>query len=302
MTITWCQSGMEQLQQPEALVLHRNLAENWRRWKQRFTIYMTATGKTATSDEVKSAIFLHLAGPDALDVYNTVTFENKGDAQKLDKLLEKFEAYCIPRKNITWERHVSNTRNQKPGETIDEYVTDLRSKAKTCEFGDLTESLIRDRLVCGIINDKTRSRLLKKADLTLAGALDICHADEVTSTQMKLMSATIQHTTTDTDDKEVELVKRTQCRTANKSHPQAEPPKSTQCGYCGGRHHPQQGCPAYGVNCRKCGRRNHFAKVCQSKTQARPPQVQELNHRRRKEQKGLECHRQNKLPQCQVQD
>ena len=33
----------------------------------------------------------------------------------------------------------------------------------------------------------------------------------------------------------------------------------------------------YAVNCRKCGRRNHFAKVCQSKTQARPPQVQELN-------------------------
>ena len=72
----------------------------------------------------------------------------------------------------------------KPSKTIDEYVTDLRSKAKTCEFGDLTESLISDRLVCGIINDKTRSRLLKKADLTLAGALDICHADEATSTQM----------------------------------------------------------------------------------------------------------------------
>ena len=64
-------------------------------------------------DEVKSAIFLQLAGPDALDVFNTLTFENEGDAKKLDKLLEKFEAYCIPRKNITWERHVFNTRNQK---------------------------------------------------------------------------------------------------------------------------------------------------------------------------------------------
>ena len=182
---------MEQLQQPEALVLHGNLAENWRRWKQRFTIYKMAMGKTATSNEVKSAIFLHLAGPDALDVFNMLTFEHEGDAQKLDKLPVRFEAYCIPRKNIKWERHVFNTRNQKPGETIDEYVTVLRSKAKTREFGDLTESLIRDCLVCGIINNKTRSRLLKKADLTLAGALDICHADEATSNQMKLMSATI---------------------------------------------------------------------------------------------------------------
>ena len=43
------------------------------------------------------------------------------------------------------------------------------------------------------------------------------------------MSATIQHTTTDTDDKEVELVKKTQRRIANISHSQAEPTKSTKC-------------------------------------------------------------------------
>ena len=56
-----------------------------------------------------------------------------------------------------------------------------------------------------------------------------------------LMSATIQHTTTDTDDKEVELVKKTQRRIANLSHSQAEPTKSTKYG---GRHHLQQGCRA----------------------------------------------------------
>ena len=47
---------------------------------------------------------------------------------------------------------------------------------------DLTESHIRDCLMCGIINNRTRSHLLKKADLTLAGALDICHADEAIPT------------------------------------------------------------------------------------------------------------------------
>ena len=33
---------------------------------------------------------------------------------------------------------------------------------------DLTKSLIRDCLVCGIVNNRTRSHLLKKADLTLS--------------------------------------------------------------------------------------------------------------------------------------
>ena len=82
----------------------------------------------------------------------------------MSKIVEKFEAYCNPRKNVMWERHVFNTRDQLPGKTIDQYITDLRSKARSCEFGTLTDSLIRDRIVCGIINNKTRSRLLKTTD------------------------------------------------------------------------------------------------------------------------------------------
>ncbi len=55
---------------------------------------------------------------------------------------------------------VFNTRNQQPGETVDQYATILRKKVKTCEFGTLTESLIKDRLVCGVISDKTRPSIL----------------------------------------------------------------------------------------------------------------------------------------------
>ena len=48
------------------LMLHGNLAENWRRRKQCYTIYMMADGKTVTSEEIKWVIFLHLAGQDTL--------------------------------------------------------------------------------------------------------------------------------------------------------------------------------------------------------------------------------------------
>ena len=34
---------------------------------------------------------------------------------------------CCHKKNITWERHVFNTRIQQPGETINQYVTNLRN-------------------------------------------------------------------------------------------------------------------------------------------------------------------------------
>jgi len=85
-------------------------------------------------------------------------------------------------KTVTWEQHMINTqstRNQWEGESIDQYVTDLKTKAKSCEFRVLSDSS------CGILNDGTRSRLLREPDLSLAKALDICRANEATSTQMK---------------------------------------------------------------------------------------------------------------------
>jgi len=65
--------------------------------------------------------------------------------------MENLNSYCIPLKNVTWERHVFNTCNQDTGETIDQYVIDLQTIARTCEFTEVKDSLIRDRIVWGII-------------------------------------------------------------------------------------------------------------------------------------------------------
>lgn len=146
---------MDKLSPPEQLSLQGNVAENWRKWKQRFELFVAASGLSEKDEKVQAATSLHVAGPEALEIYNTFSWENEGDERKVTKIMEKFQAYCEPRKNITWERHVFNTCNQEVGETIDQYVTKLKTKARSCEFGALKDSLIRDRIVCGIISDKT---------------------------------------------------------------------------------------------------------------------------------------------------
>ena len=70
---------------------------------------MVASGKNDKSVEVQAATFLHLASPQALEVFNKLTIDNAGGEKKLSKLSEKFEVYCILRKNLTWDRHVFNT-------------------------------------------------------------------------------------------------------------------------------------------------------------------------------------------------
>lgn len=41
------------------------------------------------------------------------------------------------------------TRDVKINETADEYITALRELSATCNFGELTDSLVKDRLVNG---------------------------------------------------------------------------------------------------------------------------------------------------------
>ena len=245
---------MDKLAPPEQLNLESgNIAENWRQWHQRFEVFSLASGLSEKSEKVQAATFLHVAGIKALEVYNTFTWEREGDEDKVDKILEKFQFYCKPRKNITWDRHVFNTRNQQMGETIDQYVTDLRTKARSCEFGELHDSLIRDRIICGIICDKTRGILLREGDISLQRTVEICRANEAVTSQLKAIS----HTTTDiTTEAEIHPIRTTAKKLTDK-------PACNRCGY---KHTPNQTCPAYGAECRKCGRKNHFAKVYRSKT------------------------------------
>ena len=54
---------------------------------------------------------------------------------------------------------------QRIGDGIDAYGTELRKFARNCEFGELHDSIIRDRIVCGIRSNKVRKRLLREKDL-----------------------------------------------------------------------------------------------------------------------------------------
>ena len=79
-----------------------NLAKNWKKFKQRFELYMEASGAADKEDKMKACLLFHVIGEDALDVYNNVKFENNGDNMKLKALLEKFDQYYNAKTNQTF--------------------------------------------------------------------------------------------------------------------------------------------------------------------------------------------------------
>ena len=130
-----------------------------------------------------------MIGEEAVDVYNTFNWANEGDNLKIDRVLQKFDAFCNPRKNTIYERYVFFSRNQENGKSIDHYVTVLKTMSNTCEFGDLKKSLIRDRGVFGIQDNSVRERLLRDPDLTLQTAIEKVRSTELTNAQLKQIKA-----------------------------------------------------------------------------------------------------------------
>ncbi len=257
---------------PQELNLSGNVSENWRRFIQEFDIFLAATGLDDESDTRKAMCALNFLGSAGLEVYNTFKFEKPEHAKSYEKIKGMFDGYCNPKKNETFERHVFKSRVQAPGETIDQYVTDLKLKARDCGFGDLFDGMIRDQIVAGIkssLLDGVRQRLLRDPGLTLDKAIDVCRAAEASSRHMQDMDANLE-------EKDVHGVYTRGQKSGASGGPtgRGKPPDRRQsdsgssgtgkCTRCGYTRHTQGRCPALGRKCNKCHRLDHFSSMCRT--------------------------------------
>ena len=127
---------------------------------------MLASGLKSKPKEVKTAILLNVIGEDGVELFNTFYLEEE-DKSDYDKVLYEFEKYASPRKKVVVERFLFNTRKQQEGEPFDFFVTDLKKLVKTCEYGDQTDSVLRDRIVLGISDLAVQERLLRITEVSL---------------------------------------------------------------------------------------------------------------------------------------
>ena len=119
--------------------------------------------------------------------FRTFQFDNVEHKADVEMIIEAFEKHCIGEANVTYERYVFHQRVQQSGECFDDFLGDIRKMATTCQFEQLEDSLIRDRIVIGIRDEPTRRRLLQQKKLSLSDAIDACKASEATSCRLRVM-------------------------------------------------------------------------------------------------------------------
>ena len=254
---------MNNLRPPEPLSLGIDQAQEWSRWIKNFKIYAIATELKKKPIIQQRAILLNIMGEKGIEIYETLNICETEEAPKLNEVIERFDQHFKPLKNTTFKRHEFFTAKQTEMQTFAEYVTELKIKSNDCEFGELKDSLIRDKIILGLKDMSLKEKLLQEPNLTLARTIDLGKAAEASQAQIKKINK--EETQLDTVSAKMPGDRRpTRRQQEAKSEPQRRPEKRA-CKYCGNMHKPRS-CPAYGKYCNNCHKSNHFASVCNSRS------------------------------------
>lgn len=251
-----------------------NVAENFKKWKRQFEVYLLASGASDKEGPIQTAILLHSAGPHILEIYDQFTWEHPNDKNKPDKVLQKLESYCTPRKSEVLESH---RFWQIPyHEPFDIFLTELKSRASGCNFQD-TDRMIRDKIVF-TVSGKLQELLLREDNLCLQKAIQICRAYEQSNKYVQEIRDT-RPSSTPSNVAQVKSSYRTKSQ-RSKFRPQSSSSTTSvhvseqsntksmtrPCKFCGQFHEfKREKCPAWGKTCSNCGGTNHFSKRCRRK-------------------------------------
>jgi hypothetical protein len=148
-----------------------------------------------------------------------------------------------------------------------DFIEALYELAETCQFGDLKNELIRDRIVVGIRNASLSQKLMQDEKLTLDKAVKETKSSEVVKHHHNILHG-------DGGDGKINRLRKSKGRNKPKSPENSKgeqtlKPSGTgksQCYRCGKSPvHKREACPAINATCLKCKKQGHFAAVCRSK-------------------------------------
>ena len=108
---------------------------------------------------------LHTAGLSVQDIF--FTLDNGTGENNYLRLMDALNKYFTPQVNVPYERLCFRGMSQLPSETVEQFVTRLRQKAQSCEFGDAgaVDQQICDQVISKCLSHNIRRELLEKGKI-----------------------------------------------------------------------------------------------------------------------------------------
>lgn len=182
-------------------------------------------------------------------------------------LIKLLKQHLAPKVNVVAERYKYRKCEQAIGQTITEFIIELKASSQSCDFGTFLQQALRDQFVAGVHNSGLRTKLLTEEGLTFEKAYEIGRSWEAAEHECKEMQeasklATLKQRTAWKPSEKMPAKQNRKGPTHAGSKPSSERDKN--CFRCGRAHNPES-CPAKQWTCYACGMVGHVLSLCRSK-------------------------------------
>ena len=234
-------------------------SETWVSYIERLQQYFVAND--IKGNERQRAVLLSICGASTYQLIRSVVSPAKPTEKTFDELVTLLREHYFPKPSVTMQRFVFNSRSRKQGESVTTFVADLRRLSEYCEFGDSLVEMLRDRLICGINNDRMQRHLLAESKLSFEKAYELSQAMETADHDARELQGP-PTAALNKLHKATSAVARnfptTSTRLVNHKN------SRSNCYRCGGKHFANE-CKFHQSECRFCKKVGHIKRACRSK-------------------------------------
>ena len=120
--------------------------ESFSVYLERFELFVLAN---SIADSKKVPLFLTVLGGNTYGLLHNLMAPDNPKDKSFETITGVLKAHFEPKPLIIAQRFHFHRRDQAPGESVAEYLAELRCLASKCNFGAYLDEALRDRLVCG---------------------------------------------------------------------------------------------------------------------------------------------------------
>lgn len=236
--------------------------DEWSQYIERLGHYFLAN--EVDSEDKQKAILLSVVGSKTYKLMSSLVAPLKPGEKSFEDLVTVVQNHHYPKPSEIVQRFKFNSRFRKQGESVSEFVNELRQISKDCKFEGTLEAMLLDRLVCGINNDAIQRRLLSEDKLEFKKAFELSTAMETANKNVHDLQLN------GPQSNNVHKLKKTQ--NSERRHYNPPPPPTLECYKCGESHRPNV-CPFKDAECFYCHKKGHLAVKCRKAAQDKRQQA-----------------------------
>ena len=181
---------------------------------------------------------------------------------KPDTVFEMLESIFRPESKQTLSRFKFRSLKQKQLQNCDAYMAELRLNIVECKYPNMVQDeLLKEQFIFGVCIKEVQDHLLD--EITPEDNLDKCLL-EARKIENKIEQCKLLGIKTGMTYDAIHSNNKGRSQSRNKNQGWAQSQSSIRnCKYCG-KIHNCGNCPAFGKECIKCSKKNHFKSVCKA--------------------------------------